>query len=126
MNLLIGGEERYDMLKNFFNEICDIPNLQILVITANPSAQKSNVNYRNFFEMVKLSIPCLTEERFLCSSSSSKSIEFNNYCRSIHDDSIKHDDSMKRKGSFNEGNGKKSRKNGGRKNRTKRTKRRHK
>lgn len=147
LNLLIGGEERYDMLKKFFNEICDIQNLQILVITANPSAQKSNVNYRNFFEMVKLLIPCLTQERFLCSSSSSKSIEFNNY-RSNDDskkhddliqdgDSIKHDDliqdvdSKKRKGSLksNEGNVKKSRKGGGRKNRTKkskRTKRRHK
>lgn len=138
LNLLIGSQARYDMLKSFFNEICEIPNLHILVITANPSAQKSNINYRNFFEMVKLLIPCLTEERFLCSSSSSKSIEFNKYRSdsikhddSIEDgDSIKHDgDSKKRKGSFNEGNVKKSRKVGGRKNRTKkskRTKRRHK
>lgn len=146
LNLLIGSQARYDMLKSFFNEICEIPNLHILVITANPSAQKSNVNYSNFFEMVKLLIPCLTEERFLCSSSSSKIIEFNKYRDSKkHDDliedgdsikdedSIKHDgDSKKRKGSLkrNEGNVNKSqRKRGGRKNRTKkskRTKRRHK
>ena len=148
LNLLIGSQERYDMLKSFFNEICEIPNLHILVITANPSAQKSNINYRNFFEMVKLLIPCLTEERFLCSSSSSKSIEFNKYRDSKkHVDSIKHDDliedgdsikhdysiqdgdSNKRKGSLKSNVKKSQRKMGGRKNRTKkskRTKRRHK
>ena len=129
LNLLIGGQERYDMLKKFFNEICQIPNLQILVITANPSAENTDVNYRNFFEMVKLLIPCLTEEHFLCSSSSSKSKVFDEY-RSRHKDSkkddskkdndSKKDDSKKRKyllNEKNEKNVKKSRKRGGRKNR---------
>lgn len=133
LEYLMGGKIRHDMLKKFFSDICENhKNVEILVITSNPSAAKSNIKRIHLFNMVKLLIPCLTSERFRCSSSSSKRIEFDKY-RSIHYDSIKHDgDSKKRKGSLksNEGNVKKSQRNrGGRKNRTKkskRTKRRHK
>lgn len=137
LEYLMGGKIRHDMLKNFFSDICEKhKNVEILVITSNPSAAESNIKRIHFFNMVKLLIPCLTQERFRCSSSSSKRIEFNKYDKKRRIEELKRIEQLNKKRRIEELNqesvytAKKSqRKMGGRKNRTKkskRTKRRHK
>jgi len=113
---LMGGEERYLMLQHFLNAMCKKPNIRILVITANPSADKKHMNYDKFFNMAKLLIPCLEKEHFLCSSSSSKFIEFNEYKKKSQGPSKSKKSSPKSKKPYIS-KSKKSRKRGGRKNR---------
>ena len=141
----MGGKIRHVMLKKFFSDICEKhKNVEILVITSNPSAAESNIKRIHFFNMVNLLIPCLTLERFRCSSSSSKRIEFNKYDMKRRIEELKRIEQLNKKRRIEELNekqrieqlneieeytAKKSRKMGGRKNRTKkskRTKRRHK
>ena len=114
LKLLMGGEKRFLMLKKFFTQICKTPKLQILVITANPSAEIGSETREKFLNMLQLLIPSLTKDRFLYSSSkSSKFIEFNKYISQSKPASTKHTTH----------NSKKTRNNlstsGGRKNRTK-------
>ena len=111
----MGGKIRHVMLKKFFSDICEKhKNVEILVITSNHSAAESNIKRIHFFNMVNLLIPCLTPERFRCSSSSSKRIEFNKYYKKRRIEQLNQESVY---------TAKKSRKMGGRKNRTKKSKR---
>jgi hypothetical protein len=118
----MGGKRRHDMLKNFFNDICENhKNVEILVITSNTSAAESNKKRINFFNMVKLLIPCLTKDSFLYSGKTSKSKEFNQYKNNSQGQS-----NSKRPIITEETEApskKKSRKMGGRKNRAKKSRR---
>jgi hypothetical protein len=121
LEYLMGGKRRHDMLKNFFNDICENhKNVEILVITSNTSAAESNKKRINFFNMVKLLIPCLTKDSFLYSGKTSKIKEFNQYKNNSQGQSnSKRPIITKEPGSQI----KKSRKRGGRKNRAKKSRR---
>jgi hypothetical protein len=80
---VLGGKFRIQMLIHMFQNILE-KDIEIVILTNNPSALQNTKQRETFLKMIKIIIPQFNPDNLLCSfRSPSKSIRFNEYLASL-------------------------------------------
>jgi hypothetical protein len=83
-NYVLGGEPRKQMLIHMFQNILE-KDIEVVVLTNNPSAMQNMKQRNTFLKMIKIIIPQFNDDNLLCSyRSPSKSTKFNEYLASLN------------------------------------------